>query len=140
VRVHGVSLAAGLGAATVARAAAIVLGGERRARATASVTFLSAQRMRALNRRAFGRDHATDVIAFGLPHDDQLVADVYVCPAVARREARAHALPIREELIRLVVHGTLHATGWDHGEGPRRERSPMWRRQETYVRRILGIA
>jgi ssRNA-specific RNase YbeY (16S rRNA maturation enzyme) len=32
-----------------------------------------------------------------------------------------------------VVHGTLHALGHDHPEGPDRTRSPMWRRQERYV-------
>jgi probable rRNA maturation factor len=31
------------------------------------------------------------------------------------------------------VHGTLHALGWDHPEGPGRTRSAMWRRQERYV-------
>jgi probable rRNA maturation factor len=42
-------------------------------------------------------------------------------------------IPLREELIRLVVHGTLHALGWDHPEGPGRTRSAMWRKQERYV-------
>jgi len=28
--------------------------------------------------------------------------------------------------------------GYDHPEGAGRTRSPMWRRQETYVRRLLA--
>jgi probable rRNA maturation factor len=40
---------------------------------------------------------------------------------------------VREELIRLVVHGTLHVLGYDHPDHGERERSPMWRRQERYV-------
>jgi probable rRNA maturation factor len=36
-------------------------------------------------------------------------------------------------LIRLVVHGTLHALGREHPEGQERTRSAMWRRQERYV-------
>jgi probable rRNA maturation factor len=40
---------------------------------------------------------------------------------------------LRQELIRLVVHGTLHALGREHPEGPHRTRSAMWRRQERYV-------
>jgi probable rRNA maturation factor len=58
---------------------------------------------------------------------------VYICPWVARREARARGVPLREELIRLVVHGTLHALGREHPKGHRRTRSAMWRRQERYV-------
>jgi probable rRNA maturation factor len=97
------------------------------------VTFLSSQRMRALNRRAFGRDRATDVIAFGMRHGELLVGDVYVCPEAARRSAGREGVPVREELVRLVVHGTLHALGQRHPEGAGRSRSRMWRRQESYV-------
>ena len=65
------------------------------------------------------------------------LADVYICAAVAAAEARSHRVTLRQELIRLVVHGTLHALGYDHPEGEARARSAMWRRQERYVTRIL---
>jgi probable rRNA maturation factor len=110
-----------------------VLRGERRP-ARVSITFLGPVRMRRLNREYRGHDRPTDVLAFTLaqPNGPPL-GDVYVCAAVAAREARARALPVREELIRVVVHGTLHALGLDHPDGPARERSAMWRRQERYV-------
>lgn len=117
-----------------------MLEGERHGRAAVHVTFLSTQRMRALNRRTFGRDRATDVIAFGMRHDGALVGDVYVCPPVARRAAVDAAIPLREELIRLVVHGTLHVLGYRHPVSPHRTASPMWRRQEAYVDGVLGRA
>ena len=44
---------------------------------------------------------------------------------------------MREELLRLVVHGVLHVLGYDHPDGESRERSAMWRRQETLVQRAL---
>jgi probable rRNA maturation factor len=95
--------------------------------------------MRTLNRKTFGRDRTTDVIAFGLPHDGVLTGDIYVCPAVARRAARELELSEREELIRLVVHGTLHVLGYDHPASARRTASPMWQRQERYVKRLTGV-
>jgi probable rRNA maturation factor len=110
-----------------------VLDGERAGDAAVSVTFLSAARMRTLNRRTFGRDALTDVIAFPLPHAGRVGGDVYVCPAAAR--APAPVSPA-QELVRLVVHGTLHVLGYDHPAGPGRTRSAMWRRQERYVRRL----
>jgi probable rRNA maturation factor len=111
----------------------LVLAGERAGPAVIEVTMLSSQRMRALNRRAVGRDRATDVIAFGMRHGDTLVGDLYVCPAVARRSASRLGVPPSEEVLRLVVHGTLHALGYRHPEGRTRTRSAMWRRQERYV-------
>lgn len=124
----------------VRRTVRAVLDGERAGATSVSVTFLSSQRMRALNRRHFDRDRSTDVIAFGLTHDGRVVADIYVCPAAARRNARAVGVSDREELVRVVVHGTLHALGHDHPDGDARTRSAMWRRQERYVRRVLAGA
>ncbi len=119
--------------ARVRRVVAAVLAGERR-RARMSVTFLGRDAMRRLNALHLGRDRPTDVISFGLRHPGgELVGDVYVCPWVAAREARTRGIPLRQEVIRLLVHGTLHALGYDHPEGERRTRSAMWRRQERYV-------
>ena len=117
----------------VRRTVRAVLRGERRA-ARVSITFLGLERMRSLNLRYKGQDRPTDVLAFSL-HQPQgsPVGDVYVCARVAAGEARARRLPLRQEVIRLIVHGTLHALGYDHPEGPARERSAMWRRQERYV-------
>lgn len=123
---------------TVRRIVNYVLERERVAGADITVTFLSSTRMRTLNRRTFGRDRSTDVIAFPLPHPNCLVGDVYICPATARRSARLHRVPVREEMVRLVVHGLLHVTGHDHPDTSERESSAMWRTQEEYVREFLG--
>ncbi len=121
----------------VRRAVRTVLAGERRAGAM-SVTFLGPARMRALNRAWLGHDRPTDVIAFALPMPGGgVLGDVYVCRAEAARSARARGLPLREELLRLVVHGTLHVLGHDHPDGEARTRSPMWRRQERYLRGLV---
>ena len=122
--------------ATVRRIVAAVLRGERR-RAEVGVTFLGPARMRALNREHLGHDRTTDVISFGLPTPDGgLVGDVYVCGSVAAAQAKRLKVPVRQELVRLVVHGTLHVLGYDHPAGEERTRSPMWRRQERYVGRL----
>jgi probable rRNA maturation factor len=90
--------------------------------------------MRRLNAEHKGHDRPTDVLTFSWSDaSGQAVGDIYVCPWVARREARARRISPRQEIIRLVVHGTLHALGQDHPEGSSREQSAMWRRQERYV-------
>ncbi|MEO7985160.1 MAG: rRNA maturation RNase YbeY [Gemmatimonadales bacterium] len=122
-----------LPASLVRRVVEAVLRGERRA-AAISVTFLGRDAMRRLNLRHKGHPRPTDVLAFALKEPGgRAVGDVYICAYVARKESRARRLPLREELVRLVIHGTLHALGRDHPEGEGRTRSPMWRRQERYV-------
>ncbi len=121
---------------TVRRLVEGVLSGER-ADAQVSITFVGPRVMRRLNGAHKGHDAPTDVLAFPLPlPDGGLAGDVYVCRAVARRNARRLGLAEREEIARLVVHGTLHVLGWDHPEDAGRTHSPMWRRQEQYVERL----
>lgn len=119
--------------ARVRTVVAAVLAGERR-RAKMSVTFLGRDAMRRLNAGHTGHQRPTDVLSFALPQPNgTLVGDVYVCPWVAAREARARGIPLRQEIVRLLVHGTLHALGYAHPEGEGRTASAMWRRQERYV-------
>lgn len=131
-----VSGAGALPVRTVERAVRHVLAAERR-HAAVSVTFLGPRPMRRLNREHLRHDRPTDVITFALPlPDGSLAGDVYVCRREAARAARANGIPVREELLRLVVHGTLHVLGHEHPESAARERSPMWTRQERYVREL----
>ena len=109
------------------------------------LTLLEAPAMQRLNRRATGRRGLTDVVAFALPQPDgSIVGDVYLCPAVAEDwlgttgNGKPTTDDLRLELIRLMVHGTLHVLGYDHPEGRGRMRSTMWRRQERYVRRLTA--
>jgi probable rRNA maturation factor len=119
--------------ATVRRIVGAVLEAERRP-ASISLTFLGRDAMRRMNREYKGHDRPTDVLSFALSAPDgSAVGDVYLCAWMARREAKLRRIPVRQELVRLVVHGTLHALGYEHPEGEARERSAMWRRQERYV-------
>lgn len=133
----------------VAALAAAVAGAERAGAALAhlSITFVGPRRMRTLNREHLGHDRATDVIAFRfdlrpstLNRRRPLAGDIYICPAVAARNARAAGATPRDEARRLIVHGVLHVLGHDHPGGPARQHSPMWRRQEALLARFGSLA
>lgn len=110
---------------------------ERARQTRVEITLLDAPAMRRLNRRATGRRGLTDVISYALPQTDgSVVGDIYLCPAAAAAWAGDDPRAARRELLRLVVHGTLHVLGYDHPDGPGRTRSAMWRRQERYLRRL----
>lgn len=127
---------AGLSEATLRRAVSTVLRGERK-RAPISLTFLGPVAMQRLNHRHKGHDLPTDVLSFALPIGDAVMGDIYLCRAIAAAEARRRGIPLREELVRLVIHGVLHVLGYDHPNASGRETSPMWKRQERYLARVL---
>ncbi|MES1259710.1 MAG: rRNA maturation RNase YbeY [Gemmatimonadota bacterium] len=123
----------GFAARSVRQAVAHVLRGERR-KAQVAVTFLGKRQMRRLNAEFLGHDSVTDVISFPLPQPGgSMAGDIYICRHAAARNARDSRSGVRDELVRLVIHGMLHVLGWDHPEGSRRMQSPMWRRQERYL-------
>jgi probable rRNA maturation factor len=126
----------------VATLAERVLRHERVRDALLSIAFVTDRRIAALNREHLGHAGPTDVISFGFAPVGSgrvVVGDVYIAPGVARRNARDHGGGIREELMRLVVHGVLHVIGHEHPEDDSRYGSPMWRRQERLLR-SLGTA
>ena len=117
--------------------ARLVLRAQGIREALLSVTFVSRTFIARLNRRHLGHAGATDVITFALGGAQRGAAlgDIYICPDVARDNARAAGVGMREELARLVVHGTLHAIGHAHPDGDGRAASAMWRLQERLVQR-----
>jgi probable rRNA maturation factor len=102
-----------------------------------SVTFLDAVAIAALNEAHLGRHGPTDVIAFSLGEPEATLGDIYVCPEIAREWADELGVELREELLRLVIHGVLHVAGYDHPAGPERVDSEMFRRQEAILSQLL---
>lgn len=105
-----------------------------------SITFVGRATISRLNRRYLGHEGPTDVISFGLGRIGKrgaVLGDIYICAEVARDNARRQGISAGEEMLRLVVHGTLHVLGRDHSAGAARTTSPMWRRQEKILARVL---
>jgi probable rRNA maturation factor len=124
----------------IREAAIATLQAERVKDAMISITFVGRAAISRLNRRYLGHEGPTDVISFGLARVGKrgaVVGDIYICAEVGRENAKRQGIPAGEELLRLVVHGTLHVLGSDHPVGPARMTSPMWRRQERILARIL---
>ena len=69
---------------------------------------------RALNRDFRAKDYATNVLTFDYQREPVVVADLVLCAPVVAREAREQRKTIEAHYAHLLVHGALHAQGWDH--------------------------
>lgn len=128
-----------LARARVAQVARAVLAGEKCRSAVLAITFVGEREIARLHQRHLRVAGPTDIITFEhaptVPGGPR-VADIYIAPAVAGRNARDAGCGPREELARLTIHGVLHALGWTHPDGAGRLASPMWRRQERWLERL----
>jgi len=68
----------------------------------------------ALNTAYRMQDHATNVLTFDYSREPVVCADLVLCAPVVAREAREQGKTLRAHYTHLIVHGTLHAQGWDH--------------------------
>lgn len=75
---------------------------------------------RALNLQYRGQDHATNVLTFDYAREPVVMADLVLCGPVLEREAQEQLKSLQAHYAHLLVHGTLHAQGWDHEGGERR--------------------
>ena len=69
---------------------------------------------RQLNREFRKKDYATNVLTFDYAQEPLVAADLVLCGPVIEREAREQNKSLQEHYAHMLVHGTLHAQGWDH--------------------------
>lgn len=81
-----------------------------------SVVIVSAQKMRALNKKHRHVDKATDVLSldFGRNRIGHKLGFVFLCPSLCKRQAQKLGHPVNAEIVFLVTHGMLHIWGFDH--------------------------
>ncbi len=90
-----------------------------------SVTFVSDDEIRALNREYRDIDSPTDILTFRLADGDDdfpqflseensELGDIFISLESCRRNAEEFGVDWKEELRRLLLHGLMHLRGCDH--------------------------
>ncbi len=79
-----------------------------------AVRVVGAEEGRALNRDYRGKDYATNVLTFDYEREPVVVADLVLCAPVLEAEAKAAGITVEAHYAHLLVHGALHAQGFDH--------------------------
>lgn len=119
--------------ATLRRWAKLAAGGRR---GELGIRVVGSAESRTLNERYLGRSGPTNVLSFPVapeagPHR-RLLGDIVVCAPLVAREARQQEKALRAHWAHMVIHGTLHLLGYDHG------RAGDARRMEGRERRLLA--
>ena len=79
-----------------------------------TVRIVDAEEGQALNRDFRGKDYATNVLTFDYEHAPVVQADLILCAPVVEAEAKQQKITLEAHYAHLLVHGTLHAQGFDH--------------------------
>lgn len=79
-----------------------------------TVRIVDAAEGQALNRDYRQKDHATNVLTFDYTQEPVVMADLVLCAPVVAREAAEQGKTLQQHYAHLLVHGALHAQGWDH--------------------------
>ncbi|HXD42320.1 MAG TPA: rRNA maturation RNase YbeY [Ramlibacter sp.] len=74
---------------------------------------------REMNLQYRGKDYATNVLTFDYASEPVVMADLVLCGPVVEREAREQRKTLQAHYAHLLVHGTLHAQGYEHERGQR---------------------
>ena len=79
-----------------------------------TVRIVGLEEGQALNRDYRQKDYATNVLTFDYSQKPIVTADLVLCAPVVAKEARENNKTLQAHYAHLLVHGTLHAQGWDH--------------------------
>ena len=79
-----------------------------------TVRIVGEEEGRALNKSYRKKDYAPNVLTFDYAQEPVVLADLVLCAPVVAREAKEQGKTLEAHYAHLLVHGTLHAQGWDH--------------------------
>ena len=103
-----------------------------------TVRIVNAEEGRALNRDFRKKDYATNVLTFDYAAEPVVMADLVLCAPVVEAEATANGKDLLAHYAHLLVHGTLHAQGYDHEDSE--EEAEAMEQREREVMAALGFA
>jgi probable rRNA maturation factor len=79
-----------------------------------AVRLVDTEEGQALNRDFRKKDYATNVLTFDYAQEPVVMADLIICAPVIEQEAQAQGKSLEAHYAHMLVHGALHAQGWDH--------------------------
>ena len=101
-----------------------------------TVRIVDAEEGQTLNREYRKKDYATNVLTFDYTQEPVVSADLVLCAPAVAAEAKEQKKTLQAHYAHLIVHGTLHAQGWDHDLD---EDAQVMQLRETEIMAKLGF-
>ena len=101
-----------------------------------TVRIVDADEGRALNRDFRGKDYATNVLTFDYQQEPVVMADLVLAAPVVEAEARELGVDLAAHYAHLLIHGALHAQGYDHEQD---DEAACMEARETELMARLGL-
>ena len=82
-----------------------------------TVRIVNSDEGQSLNRDYRQKDYATNVLTFDYTQAPLVTADLVLCAPIVAKEAKENKKTLHDHYAHLLIHGTLHAQGFDHETG-----------------------
>ena len=102
-----------------------------------AVRIVDAEEGQALNKDFRKKNYATNVLTFDYAQAPVVMADLIICAPVIEQEAVEQGKTLEAHYAHMLVHGTLHAQGWDH---MKKKEAEAMEAREREILASLGFA
>ena len=93
--------------------------------------FTTDKKLLSLNKEYLDHDYFTDILTFDLSEGSSIAGEVYISIERVRENARTLHIPFKNELLRVIIHGTLHLCGYN--DNTQLKKGIMRKKEDQYM-------
>ncbi len=102
------------------------------------INFVSLETIKKINVEFLSHNYETDIITFDYGSDENILeAEIFISPDVAKQNSIHYKCSLEEELLRLIIHGILHLTGYD--DMNENDKIIMEKREDELVKKFKSL-
>jgi len=113
---------------------------QKKIKGTVEVGIIGEKKMKSINNSYLGINSSTDVLSFAWQKDDDFHSDylgqIFICYPVIKKQAKIFKVTEKQEFIRMLIHGLLHLTGFDHTN--KKDAHKMFTIQEQLFEEVIN--